>query len=386
MVETIGKTLSRETPIEIAINPSCISQDSDPNQMTESTTLPVSSEENHAVPTALPEGIVVPPLPQVVAPVETGTGIVSPEAIVTSLSPIANTVGAQLKLLREQKNLSAQYIADKLNLNIKTISQLEADEYEKLPPTTFVRGYICSYAKLLDVDAAPLVESYKQSCNKPIPPLLPQFKEKPQANTGDPWFKVLTGVIIVALMLLMALWRPDNLLNKSSTPAPEANANNSNGQQGQSLALPPQAVSSTTPPPAVTPAPAPTTTATAPATTPPPEETNEANDTPTAAAAKQSEAAAKDPKIMLLHFKEDTWAEIIDARGKKVYSNVGKGGSDATVNGNPPFKVKVGTIGSMVTEYKGEKIDMTPQPNKPRKFTVGVALPSNKKPADEEEE
>lgn len=348
--------------------------------MTESTTLPVSSEENQAAPTAITEGIIVPPLPQAVATVE--TGIVSPEASVTSLPSVADTVGAQLKLLREQKNISTQYIADKLNLNIKTILQLEADEYEKLPPTTFVRGYICSYAKLLEVDATPLVESYKNSCNKPVPPLLPQFKEKPQANTGDPWFKVLTGVIIVALMLLMALWRPDNLLNKSSTPAPETTANNT--QQGQSLALPPQPVSNT--PPAALPAtPTAPTTATAP-TTPPPEETNEANDTPTAAAAKQSEAAAKDPKIMLLHFKEDTWAEIIDARGKKVYSNVGKGGSDAVVNGNPPFKVKVGTIGSMAAEYKGEKIDMTPQPNKPRKFTVGVALPSAKKPADEEEE
>ena len=350
--------------------------------MTESTTLPVSSEENQAAPTAV-EGIVVPPLPQAIAPVETETGIVSPEASMTNLPSVADTVGAQLKLLREQKNISAQYIADKLNLNIKTILQLEADEYEKLPPTTFVRGYICSYAKLLDVDAAPLVESYKHSCNKPVPPLLPQFKEKPQANTGDPWFKVLTGVIIVALMLLMALWRPDNLLNKSSTPAPETTANNT--QQGQSLALPPQPVSNT-PPAALPTTPTAPTTATAPTTTtPPPEETNEANDTPTAAAAKQSEAAAKDPKIMLLHFKEDTWAEIIDARGKKVYSNVGKGGSDATVNGNPPFKVKVGTIGSMVAEYKGEKIDMTPQPNKPRKFTVGVALPSSKAAADEEE-
>jgi len=351
--------------------------------MTESTTLPVSSEENQAAPTAITEGIVVPPLPQAVATVE--TGIVSPEASMTSLPSVANTVGSQLKLLREQKNISAQYIADKLNLNIKTILQLEADEYEKLPPTTFVRGYICSYAKLLDVDAAPLVESYKQSCNKPVPPLLPQFKEKPQANTGDPWFKVLTGVIIVALMLLMALWRPDNLLNKS-TSAPEASATNTGNtqQQGQSLALPPQATSSTTPPPAATPVPSTVATTAPAAPTPPPEETNEANDTPTAAAAKQSEAAAKDPKIMLLHFKEDTWAEIIDARGKKVYSNVGKGGSDATVNGNPPFKVKVGTIGSMIAEYKGEKIDMTPQPNKPRKFTVGVALPSNKA-ADEEE-
>jgi cytoskeleton protein RodZ len=354
--------------------------------MTESTTLPISSEENQAAPLA--EGIVVPPLPQAVAPVETGADIVSPKATVSSTIPVMDTVGAQLKLLREQKNISAQYIADKLNLNIKTILQLEADEYEKLPPTTFVRGYICSYAKLLDVDATPLVESYKHGCNKPVPPLLPQFKEKPQANTGDPWFKVLTGVIIVALMLLMALWRPDNLLNKtSSTPAPEATANNVQQGQGQSLALPPQPVSSPPPPalPATPAAPA-TTTATAPSTTPPPEETNEANDTPTAAAAKQNEAAAKDPKILLLHFKEDTWAEIIDARGKKVYSNVGKGGSDATVNGNPPFKVKVGTIGSMVAEYKGEKIDMTPQPNKPRKFTVGVALPSAKKPADEEEE
>lgn len=349
--------------------------------MTESTTLPVSSDENPAAPVV--ENIVVPPLPQAVAPVE--TDLVSPKTPVTQSIPVEGTVGSQLKLLREQKNLSAQYIADKLNLSLKTILQLEADEYEKLPPTTFVRGYICSYAKLLDVDATPLVESYKNSCNKPVPPLLPQFKEKPQANTGDPWFKVLTGVIIVALMLLMALWRPDNLLNKSSNPAPTPEPTANNGQQGQSLALPPQPTSSTAPAP-VAASPATPPTATAPATTPPPEETNEANDTPNAAAAKQNEAAAKDPKILLLHFKEDTWAEIIDARGKKVYSNVGKGGSDATVNGNPPFKVKVGAIGGMIAEYKGEKIDMTPQPNKPRKFTVGVALPSAKKPADEEEE
>lgn len=61
-------------------------------------------------------------------------------------------VGAELRTAREAAGLTARSVAGQLKLPESTIEALEADDFKRLPPLTFVRGYVRSYAGLLGLD------------------------------------------------------------------------------------------------------------------------------------------------------------------------------------------------------------------------------------------
>ena len=64
------------------------------------------------------------------------------------LSP-AETAGSILSSARKGWDLSIEEVADNLNLGTDTIRALESNEYDNLPGSTFVKGYLRSYAILL---------------------------------------------------------------------------------------------------------------------------------------------------------------------------------------------------------------------------------------------
>ena len=69
------------------------------------------------------------------------------------LNEIQATVGETLRELRKRKKLSIQDIAGQMNLEQRVIEALEMNNYEKLPTSTYIRGYIRSYAKIIAADA-----------------------------------------------------------------------------------------------------------------------------------------------------------------------------------------------------------------------------------------
>jgi len=68
-----------------------------------------------------------------------------------------NSAGTTLRIAREQWGLSLADVAENLNLSADTIQAIESDDYTSLPGTTFVKGYIRSYAKLLQLDVEGLM-------------------------------------------------------------------------------------------------------------------------------------------------------------------------------------------------------------------------------------
>ena len=69
----------------------------------------------------------------------------------------SDTAGKKLAAAREGWGLSVQEVADNLNLGVNIIEAVEADEYDKLPGSTFARGYIRAYANLLRLDPDELI-------------------------------------------------------------------------------------------------------------------------------------------------------------------------------------------------------------------------------------
>ena len=70
--------------------------------------------------------------------------------------------GEILRRGREANEWSLAQVAGQLNLSARILAQLEAGEFDRLPGHTFARGYIRSYAKLLGMDQASLVEAFDQ--------------------------------------------------------------------------------------------------------------------------------------------------------------------------------------------------------------------------------
>lgn len=77
------------------------------------------------------------------------------EEAVTSEGP-----GARLLAARENRNMAVSEVASLLCLDCAVIRAIEQDDFDKLPSTTFVKGYLRGYAKLLGLDGQSLVDEY----------------------------------------------------------------------------------------------------------------------------------------------------------------------------------------------------------------------------------
>lgn len=62
------------------------------------------------------------------------------------------TLGEFLQRAREKKGLSLEYIADRLKLKVSTVKALEADYYDDIGGLVYVKGYLRTYAKLVNAN------------------------------------------------------------------------------------------------------------------------------------------------------------------------------------------------------------------------------------------
>ncbi len=61
-------------------------------------------------------------------------------------------LGAKLRQHREKKGLSVGEVSERLKLPARQIDALENGEYVNLPEPVFVRGFLRSYGRFLDVE------------------------------------------------------------------------------------------------------------------------------------------------------------------------------------------------------------------------------------------
>ena len=75
-------------------------------------------------------------------------------------SDVKRGSGNLLAAARKQQGKTVEEIAGELNLSVTQIRTIESDQSEGLPEPTYVRGYIRSYARLLNLDADHILEHY----------------------------------------------------------------------------------------------------------------------------------------------------------------------------------------------------------------------------------
>lgn len=75
------------------------------------------------------------------------------------------TLGEKLQKLRNDFRMSLVDVSKSTRIQVKYLEFLEKGEYEKLPADVYVRGFLRSYARYLNVDEQALVKLYERERN-----------------------------------------------------------------------------------------------------------------------------------------------------------------------------------------------------------------------------
>ncbi len=315
--------------------------------------------------------------------------------------------GDKLRQTREALNLSLEDVAKAISLRPNILAKLENNEFvQKNVPSTFLRGYVRSYAKFLripDAEWAHLTfgEAHKNDLSKNTR----ATRSVTQYSSHSRWVGTLTTIILLAAVGMTGLWwwqnyqksneERDNLVQTyvekektaevpvthsneipvtvNSQPAVSSNETTSVAEKTNNAAAEP-AVSTTqenqaqtvnaevstaaTSAPTVEQAQAPVVEQTLPNTEPTTEQTvpdtQSAVETP---AISEAPTTAKGDLVIEIT-KNSSWISVKDQNRKVLAQKEYKQGEVLTFNGND-YALIIGAPGNVRITYKGEAYPLT---------------------------
>ncbi|NJA89935.1 helix-turn-helix domain-containing protein [Rhodocyclus tenuis] len=149
--------------------------------------------------------------------------------------PLPLDVGGRLRSAREEKGLTLTEAAQSLKLSARQIAALESGDWSQLPGPTFVRGFLRNYARLLQIDIAPLLVAL--DAEQPVAPppklALPPGAGGTLPQDGRPERRdtlvVLGGLALVVLAFAVYFLVPENFwanrsANNDAAPATETSS------------------------------------------------------------------------------------------------------------------------------------------------------------------
>lgn len=107
------------------------------------------------------------------------------------------TVGELLKKRRLEKKLTYEEIEKATRIRAKFLEKLEENDYQALPPATFVKGFIRNYGQFLGLDPARLLAIYRRQFNEKINKV---FFEKKEEN---PRFTITPNIVLALFISLI---------------------------------------------------------------------------------------------------------------------------------------------------------------------------------------
>jgi len=274
--------------------------------------------------------------------------------------------GQMLRAAREAKAWKVEYVASQLKLSRRQIEALEADAFTELPGLTFVRGFVRNYARLLDVDADPILALLDRHASPDTtfeikaPPLakLPRAAGGYPGQRKPPYRLVLTVLGMVAFTLGGFAWfnyshvEPELQMTPATAPTPAV-------PQPEPVVAPIVPVAPATEAASATPAPAEPVagaeTAATPVVAP---SASSAPAAPVVDAAPAQQAVAAGGGQLRLTFEGDSWVDIRDADGNKVVARLYRPGAEETLSGKPPFKLVIGNAAQVKLFYNGQPVDL----------------------------
>jgi len=217
---------------------------------------------------------------------------------------------------RRARGLSTAKVAESLNLDESVILALEENRFESLGAPVFARGHLRKYARLLALDQDAVMRAYDAIATEQSAAALTVSPSVEKSSTPVVGQRTLWLVSVIAVVALaMVIWR---LLSGGDSP-PEL------PRSGQET---PVSIPAADAPVATGAAETPTVVAATPEAQAPTEDEPAADDTQTAQPAPGAEAppaetpaAALAPPAasLVFSFREDSWLDVRDARGRRLH-------------------------------------------------------------------
>lgn len=285
--------------------------------------------------------------------------------------PVA--VGEILRGGREARGLTVANVAQMLKLGVRQVEAMEAGRFELLPGPAFVRGFLRNYARLLGLDAEPLVAAVDagpaSAARVELSPVsnaegvMPVSGERRMSST--PVVLVAFGLLLIVLVGWYFDWfrtpaqpatdiapmiAPD-AVPQSEPLFPPAPSADDGGEPAPPIQVPIEplepAESSATDASAAgksAPAAAQVSELKEPALQPPP----------------ATQPAAAGDSVIELRFAGESWFEIRDAGGSIVATGIGSAGQVRNVRGTGPLTVVLGNAAEVRLSHNGQSVDLAP--------------------------
>lgn len=314
------------------------------------------------------------------------------------------TPGQMFREAREAKGLTTQQVADNLRLRKVVVEYMEADEYDKLSSPTYVRGYLRSLSKALDVNEARVFEAYSKMGFGEVAPstiTMQSFSKRKVRERNDNRL-MLISYLIIAIVIAMAVvwwWQDSNAgdmfanangssnngtsqqiterepmrrteeqvreqLQTTSEPEPvrttddagntDTNSQADNTADTNSPVV--TAVDNEQESPVVTEEPEPTSRSTT---------TSNADDEPEVVADTSREApvvsenVAANQASLIMEFSGACWIKVTDGTGTDIAIGVKEAGYRMPLTGEPPFDIILCKPEFVELTYNGEPVDLS---------------------------
>lgn len=325
--------------------------------------------------------------------------------------------GPTLAKARQDLGLSRDEVADRLHLAPRQIAALESDDYDSLPGSTYVRGYLRSYAELVGLAPGPILEAFSHMPTSAKPSNFSKIAPKEEITSRHRHVQVATYFVVAVILALAVTWwqgrEPGPATTKApsapaagtapavtvpgnqtataeSTPAPGTQFETARMRADQSSAM----AVAPSPAPALSPAASPPPAAPAPRVSAPPQAhtvpvasgsaaVTAGSPRPTAppvvrrapASSLLGPPAASGPRARLvLQTTQDSWVDIRDANDNKLIYETVPAGRVVSLDGNEPLSVFLGNAAGVTLTFNGKPFDAGPyKRGMVARFTLGAA-------------
>lgn len=296
--------------------------------------------------------------------------------------------GELLLEARKRSGLSDADIAERMNLKVGVIQAIDRNDFDALPNAIFVRGYLKAYARLVGLEAAPVLEAYDQLGGKELDTLdMQSFSRRTSRERSNSRIMWITYAIVAFSLGLVVLWwwqkyQTQIEVTEVEMPATQAEPISAEPQLTSSSSLVSETAAEpvepqTSPELALPEGNTPTTDVEQAESSQPEQvsqpEVEEVVDVSAEVVAEPEEAATTAVALaeVALTFTHDCWIRVEDATGEIVAEGVKTPARVVRFSGQPPFKAIFGLPSAVTVEYQGEPMSFEVQdPKRPLRLTI----------------
>ena len=258
---------------------------------------------------------------------------------------VISGIGAELSRVREERGLALTDVAQQLKFAARQLEALEQERFDLLPGGTFVRGMVRAYARLLKIDAEPLLGRLAHRFDAPDSnSLAARYKQPVPFSDGTRrstfvYLGASLGVLVAVGAIAYQWYREHNARAVPVASAPKITP------AARPVALPAEPV-------AVSRMPEKAVVAQEKA-----EPAQEKTVKETVVSLKPVPAGVH---RIVMRCDEEAWLEVKDAAGRQLLSSLNPAGCERVVQGRGPFEVVIGNASHVRVLHNDRSLDLRP--------------------------